>query len=423
MLPDCAPAHKGFYAGTHRIATPDETLKRVYPFLPAMGITRIADVTGLDVIGIPVVMVCRPNSRSLAVSQGKGLDLAAAKASGVMESIEAYHAEHITSPVKLATYEEMRYTNTLVDVTRLPRGTNIPFDTNLVLPWIEGHDLLNDEPTWVPYEMVHTNYTVSLRTALSGFSATSNGLASGNHRLEAITHGICETVERDASTLWHLLSEDELQKTRLDLRTIRDTECLQIIEKYDRAGVAVAVWETTSDIGIPSFECIITEREDSALRPLFSAEGMGCHPHRTIALLRALTEAAQSRLTAISGSRDDLLERDYERTQSSEIRRFNRELMECNGPMRNFADGPSWESGTLNEDVQWELAQLRSAGIEQAIVVDLTKPAFKIPVVRVVIPGLEAANTTPDYVPGTRARARPYYVPGARARARRLEQI
>ena len=60
-----------------------------------MGITRIANVTGLDRIGIPVVMVCRPNARSIAVSQGKGLDMDAAIVSGLMESAELYHAEQI----------------------------------------------------------------------------------------------------------------------------------------------------------------------------------------------------------------------------------------------------------------------------------------------------------------------------------------
>ena len=67
--------------------------------MPTMGITRIANITGLDRLGIPVVMVCRPNSRSIAVSQGKGLTLDAAKASGLMESVETFHAESITRPL------------------------------------------------------------------------------------------------------------------------------------------------------------------------------------------------------------------------------------------------------------------------------------------------------------------------------------
>src|SRR5438876_5307195 len=101
------PTPKGHRQGTHRLVPPAQTLERVKPLMPVLGITRIANITGLDAIGIPVTMVCRPNARSLAVSQGKGLDLVAAKVSGLMESIEAYHAETITLPLKIATYEEL----------------------------------------------------------------------------------------------------------------------------------------------------------------------------------------------------------------------------------------------------------------------------------------------------------------------------
>ena len=115
------PAAKGFTGSTHRLVSPEETLSRVGPYLPVMGITRVANVTGLDSVGIPVVMVTRPNSRSVSVSQGKGVDLAAAKASGVMESIESYHAESIDLPLKLGSHEDLRYKNAIVDVERLPR--------------------------------------------------------------------------------------------------------------------------------------------------------------------------------------------------------------------------------------------------------------------------------------------------------------
>ena len=76
---------KGYFSGTHRCVEPARTIERLRPMLKAMGITRIANITGLDRIGIPVVMVCRPNSRSVSVSQGKGLTLDAAKASGLMD--------------------------------------------------------------------------------------------------------------------------------------------------------------------------------------------------------------------------------------------------------------------------------------------------------------------------------------------------
>ena len=85
---ESAAASKIYFRGTERTETPARTLERVQGILPAMGITGIANVTGLDKIGIPVVMTCRPNSRSLSVFQGKGVDLDAARACGVMEACD-----------------------------------------------------------------------------------------------------------------------------------------------------------------------------------------------------------------------------------------------------------------------------------------------------------------------------------------------
>src|SRR5262245_6391051 len=120
-------ARKGHRRGTHRLVAPGETIERIAPLKALMGITRVASVTGLDRIGIPVVMVCRPNSRSIAVSQGKGLDLDAARASGLMESVESFHAETITSPLKLGTYRELGRTHPLIDVAAIPRTKASPY--------------------------------------------------------------------------------------------------------------------------------------------------------------------------------------------------------------------------------------------------------------------------------------------------------
>jgi ribosomal protein S12 methylthiotransferase accessory factor len=148
-----------------------------------MGITRTANITGLDSVGLPVVMVCRPNSRSLAVSQGKGLTLEAAKASALMESVEFYHAERITQPLKLGSYEQLRYTHNLLDEESLPRTSISLFNPTLRLLWIEGHDLMHDEAVWVPYELVHTDYTLPF-PAGSGCSRS------------------VQTVSRQATTSW-----------------------------------------------------------------------------------------------------------------------------------------------------------------------------------------------------------------------------
>ncbi|MGH6913039.1 MAG: YcaO-like family protein, partial [Geminicoccales bacterium] len=180
-------------------------MARVCPVMPDMGVTRVANVTGLDRIGIPVVMVCRPNSRSIAVSQGKGLDLDAARASGLMEAVETYHAERIELPLKLAGLQSLQERHRVVDVAALPEITHGRFGPNLRILWIEGRDLISQAPIWLPYETVHIDCTLPQPTGSGCFLAGTNGLASGNHPLEAIDHAIGEVVERDSTSLWNHL--------------------------------------------------------------------------------------------------------------------------------------------------------------------------------------------------------------------------
>lgn len=380
-------------------------MARVTPHLRAMGITRVANVTGLDRIGIPVVAVSRPNARSVAVSQGKGLTLAAARASGLMETTELYHAEHIARPIVRASYADLRRSHAVVDIRRCPRPRGGGFRPRRELLWIEGYDLIGQAPMWVPYELVHTDYRVPLPLASGCFKSSSNGLASGNHILEAISHGICEVVERDATTLWFHPADVSPATTRIDLDSVDDPHCRAVLQRYADASIDVAAWETTTDLAIPAFLCRIAERESGPLPGVLSGDGMGCHPDRRVALLRALTEAAQSRLTWISGARDDPKARDYD--DSPETLRCTREIMAVRGPTRKFRDGPTFVGETLEDDVAWELDRLRAAGIHRVVCVDLTKPEFGLPVVRVVIPGLEPPGFWAgfaNYVPGPRAR-------------------
>ena len=62
-----APAAKAFSTGTHRTRHPEQTWSIVAPHLMSFGITRVADVTGLDTLGIPVAMAVRPAASSSAV--------------------------------------------------------------------------------------------------------------------------------------------------------------------------------------------------------------------------------------------------------------------------------------------------------------------------------------------------------------------
>ena len=400
--PGTAEAPKKHRAGTHRMVSPEETLESVRRFFPAMGITRVADITGLDVIGLPVVTVCRPNSRSVTVSLGKGLDLAAAKASGVMENIEAFTAERITRPLVLGSVNDLRSSHPLAGVDLLPRTADSVYHADAPLLWIEGRELLTGTPRWVPYEMVHTAYTLPRPTGTGCFIATSNGLASGNHLLEAISHAICETVERDAATLHSVRAPRDAASRRIDPKTVDDAGCLEALDRLDWAAMSVAIWDITSDAGIPAFSCRIAERRQPPAVSAYDAEGMGCHPDRNVALLRALTEAAQSRLGHISGARDDPSGWEHAYGTNEDPAEQAADL--AGEAARDFTAVAAFDGDSVDADVAWELAGLRAIGISEVVAVDLTHEDFGIPVVRVIVPGLEGPVTTvPECRLGRRA--------------------
>ncbi len=396
-------APKRHWRGTHRTASPEETFSRVMRLAPVLGITRVANVTGLDSIGVPVATASRPNARSLSVSQGKGADVISAKVSALMESVEAYHAERIFLPLKFGAYDELRFTHSMVDPELLPKRAHSTFHGRTRIFWIEGKDLATQKAYWVPFELVHLNYTLPSLPGSGCFLGTSNGLASGNHILEAVAHGIDEVVERDATTLWHMAGEEARARTRIDPSTVDDEACREVLDRFGEAGVSAGIWETTSDIGIASFLCIILETSPNPLRPLPPSAGMGCHPAREIALLRALTEAAQSRLTMISGARDDLAEALYRKVLDPEAQRRVQDWLDRARPTRDFRMVPTHLGQSLDDDVAWQHARLEAAGFPQVIAVDLTRPELKIPVVRIIVPGLEALHSNPGYVPGVRA--------------------
>lgn len=401
--PATGGTQKEFRGGTERAATPAATLERIRPLFERVGITRVADVTGLDRIGVPVVAVHRPNSRSLAVAQGKGATLEEAKVSGAMESIETYHAEHVVAPLFLGSYREMRARHPVVAVERLPRLTVSRFGPDLPLLWSVGTELATGAKMLLPYELVHLDFRLPLPTGSGAFVMGSNGLASGNQLVEAIVHGLYEVIERDANTLWHLGGEESQRVRRVDLATVDDGRCREVLQRFDAARIETIVWETTTDVGISSFLCTVVDRDSDEPWPTVPISGSGCHARRGIALLRALTEAAQGRLTLISAARDDLSQASFDPATARHRARAIRALAAASPATRSFHEAPDASGETFEEDLNRALTALARVGLDQIVVANLTRPELGIPVVRVVVPGLETMSELPGFVPGRRA--------------------
>jgi YcaO-like protein with predicted kinase domain len=381
---------KGFRGGTDRTVSPEATLQRFLPHGAAMGITRVSDVTGLDHVGIPVACAIRPLSRNLSVSQGKGLTKAAAMASAFMESAEMWHAQQHGQPIAWGSWNELCAVGLLlVDAARVLRWDGVEFDPDRPLRWTVGYDLLQRTQKWVPYESVHCDGRVPKAPGEDVFRRGSNGLASGNHRLEAMCHALYELVERDELARWYELDDHAQRAHRVVLDSIDDAACRKLVEQYRCAGIEPVVWDAA--VGpweVPTYVCIAGEREAATLHALPAGEGSGSHPTRAIALLRALTEAAQVRATVISGSRDDIDREVYDDYWYSAESRAYLDGLARGTPVRAFTDRTECDHATFNDDLDWLLGRLRAGGIEEVVVVDYTRADLQLPVVKIVVPGL-----------------------------------
>lgn len=396
------PGDAGDKGDLHRARPAAETLARIEAEKHRFGITRIAVVTGLDRIGIPVALATRPNSRSVAVSQGKGLTLAAAKVSALMEAVELWHAEHIVRPMVFAAEQDLPEHPAPLDVDRLPRVAGGRYSPTLRMHWIEGRELMSGRSVVVPHELVHADYTHPAPPGHGCFASSTNGLASGGHVLEATCYAICEVIERDALSIWSQQHDARVRaRSRIDPSTVEGAAARTLWDAFERAGLEVAVWDVTSDIGVATFQCLIVEPGPGGHIGL----GSGTHPDRTEALARALSEAAQTRLNYITGARDDLRFEEFLPKGRQAKARAAAALLDLGPPARDFAAVPSRNAPTFRDDIDWLLERLKAVSVSEVAVVDLTREDVGIPVVRVVIPGLEAPHDDDGYVPGPRAMA------------------
>ena len=199
-----------------------------------------------------------------------------------------------------------------------------------------------------------------------------------------------------------MLPSAQQARTAVDLTSVDDPFCLQALGRLKDAKLDVGVWETTSDAAVASFRCMIVDKDQDVGH---IGIGDGCHNHRGIALLRALTEAAQTRMTYVSGSRDDISPAEFE---DSELKRkcdYVRGLIGGEGSVRLFSDAPHFDSKDFKEDEQHLINRLNAIGCDEVLFVDLSREEFPIAVARVVVPGLEAPNDDDGYCKGARALA------------------
>ncbi|WEP00921.1 YcaO-like family protein (plasmid) [Streptomyces sp. FXJ1.172] len=244
---------KIIFSGTHRVRPAEDTWEWIQPVLPECGITRVADVTWLDEIGIPVFQAIRPNAHTLSVSQGKGITATLARVSAAMEAIEVWHAEHPRVPVTTATVEHMEQALGY-RLDTLPLAPRHFIGPDCRLDWYPATRIDGQGESYVPASLLRLDSCVTGGWTPAAFRATSNGLASGNVPDEALLHGMYEVMERDASAR----ARRNGTARPVDLSSVDDASCLRLLERFESAGVQVTVRALASPIGVPSFDATIT---------------------------------------------------------------------------------------------------------------------------------------------------------------------
>lgn len=284
------------FGGTYRERTPAETWQLVQPHLGHYGITRIADITDLDVIGIPVFAATRPSAVTVTCSQGKGATRELARVSAVMENLETAVAEaYRPLDAVHASLEEIGPEFGLESLS-LARPSALTRATQL--DWCPAEDVLDGTPRLLPLAVVSLSQETADSWCPALFARASNGLASGNTRTEAALHGLWEVVERECVLRF---SRTALTDRRyVDPRSVDDPICAPLIDRMLTTGFHLEIVDASYG-GWPAFAVYLY---NSDMADVFG--GAGAHADHAVALSRALTEAAQSRLAIISGLRDDI---------------------------------------------------------------------------------------------------------------------
>lgn len=357
--------------GTNRAQPPAATFAMASRAAATVGVTRVADITRLDTIGIPTYQAIRPLSRTVAVSQGKGVTPELAKLSAVMESIETWHVEQPVAPSVTAPPREVG-DRLGYDVAALPPAAPNLLHDGLPLDWTVARSLLDGSETLVPVSLVRLSLEQKAGWNAPVFFESTNGLASGNTLVEGTLHALYEVIERDAMTA---AVGAGVMGVRVDPRgysPVVDGLC----ELIDRAGVTLEVRLVPSSTDLPCFLSWVACPDYPA-----AMFGFGCHLNTEIALTRAITEAAQARLAYIAGARDDLQD----------------EIGDAGAKPRRAEDGPAAdlgglvpapvEHGTLLDDLRYVVKRATAAFGYPPLVVDLTREEIGVPVVKVVAPG------------------------------------
>jgi ribosomal protein S12 methylthiotransferase accessory factor len=294
---------------------------------------------------------------------------------------EAYHPNDIMlySTRQYAEREAWNKKDSRFNLVPEPLPENVPID------WTPLWSLTAQRHRYLPTQLVYYRARASEGNNTWYAMGCSNGNAAGNTLEEAILQGFLELVERDAMALWWY---NRLRKPGVSVETFGEPYLLDLAEHY-RQHYQRVTWalDLTSDLGIPVFVAVSKMMEGKEERLLF---GLGCHLDARIALQRAFGEMNQMLGMADTGEGGELLLEDRETLEwLRHATVANQPHMAANPdqPLKRLGDYPIQHSGEFLQDINHCRSIIEAQGMEM-LVLDQTRADVRMPVVKVVVPGL-----------------------------------
>jgi ribosomal protein S12 methylthiotransferase accessory factor len=419
--------------GTSRVYPVEKTLEDVSEISKKIGLTRIADITYMDKLYIPNYSCVLPGTEDyIWVYSGKGPTKKHAKVSAIMESIERYSSLPTNYYGKFisGTFNKLKQSYNILHPEEVVEPLTFDFHNNMVMDYVKGYDIICRENILVPAALALFRYTPN-SPSLNPFAFHhTNGLASGNVFEEAVCHALCEVIERDAISLaqlrasaipFHILNNiyHNFQRHGYNINPISKEQFIddnsifpdvkisqedfhqvtKLINTFKKFNIRLIIKDITTDIKIPTFNvaCVEWISHDYG----YLAEGHGTHPDKRIALLRAITEVSQTRAANIQGARDDLRKIHYNDNNTDDKNAW--QFMASEKTI-NFSDIITYLNEDILDDINLIIKFFKIVGLKKAIIVNLTNPKIKIPVVRAIVPSLETFKISKS-VMGLRARS------------------
>ena len=309
--------------------------------------------------------------RGQATAYGRGLSLAQARASYAMEIVERASAYVSVGPGQAGIGGEVldrklplllikaRYADlkaqgrAVLDPGLLPLEASCP---DAPLYWltalaVDGAEVL------VPAQAVFL--FCNLDEPGLFLAGGSTGLASGNSLDEAKVAAITEILERDAE------ATTPFSRARCFTLRSRDQRIQSLLEDYAARGIRVQFQDLTTELGLPVYQCFVTALDGTVAR------ATGANLNGARAALAALTETPWPYVWARPAP--------FGKASGPGLAAL---------PERVLEDLPDYSLPSAEANLRLLESVLAGHG-KSPLYVDLTRTDLNLPVVRVLIPGLE----------------------------------